>query len=180
MKYLIISDIHGSYKYLMDVLNEQKDFDMLLILGDVLPHGPRNDLPLEYNPKKIIPVLNDLKNKIICIKGNCDAYVDTMVLDFPILDQAAIVINNKKIYLTHGHIYNPINKLNIDEGICLYGHTHISKIEKIDNVYYVNPGSISIPKDGHHSYAVIEDNKLIIKEINGPTLKELSLEDVVC
>ena len=97
MKYLIVSDIHGSTLNLKNVLKNES-FDKLLLLGDILPHGPRNDLPLSYNPKEVISILNPLKDKIICVRGNCDAEVDDMVLDFPILSLACILYNNKHIY----------------------------------------------------------------------------------
>ena len=130
MKYLVITDIHGSPVNLKKVL-EKETFDKLLLLGDVLPHGPRNNLPVGYDPKEVINVLNPLKNKIICVRGNCDAEVDDMVLDFPMLSLACIEYNGKNIYLTHGHKFNSKNLLNIENSIVLYGHTHITNIEYI-------------------------------------------------
>ncbi len=178
MKYLIISDIHGSYYYLQQVL-ENELFDKLILLGDMLPHGPRNDLPSYYEPKKVITILNNLKDKIICVKGNCDAYVDSMVLEFPILDFAVIVDNNISYYLTHGHIYNQDNLLNVNNSVVLYGHTHISKIENINSNIYINPGSISIPKDGHHSYAILENGIIKIKDLNQEILNEIDIKKAI-
>jgi len=163
MKYMFASDLHGSYYYtnlLIEKFNNG-NFDKLLLLGDILYHGPRNDLPLEYNPKKVIPILNDIKNKIICVEGNCDAYVDQMVLNFPILKEACVEIDNINFYMTHGHIHGPQNPLNVENSVVLYGHTHVIKSEKIGNTYYINPGSVSIPKEILiHSYGVIE-NKVV-------------------
>lgn len=174
MKYLIISDIHGSYKYLEDVLNKES-FDKLILLGDILPHGPRNDLPVNYNPKKVMSILNQIKDKIICVRGNCDAYVDQMVLEFPILDLGLVVDEQRCFYLTHGHIFNPNNLLPVNNSVVLYGHTHISKIEKIGNNFYINPGSISIPKDGYHSYAILEKGILVIKDIDQNVIRQIDL-----
>ena len=109
MKYLIISDIHGSSKYLKLVLDKVKNFDNLIILGDILYHGPRNNLPDEYNPKEVIKILNSISDKIIAVRGNCDAKVDLMVLDFEIEDHLFIKLNDKKFFLTHGDIYNKGN-----------------------------------------------------------------------
>lgn len=174
MKYLIITDIHGSPLNLNKAL-ETENFDKLLLLGDVLPHGPRNDLPEGYNPKEVIKMLNSIKNKIICVRGNCDAEVDDMVLEFPILSIACIEYKNKNIYLTHGHKFNSKNLLNVENSIVLYGHTHITQIEYIDSNIYVNIGSITLPKDDVACYAVLEDNKLEIKTINGFTFETVNI-----
>jgi putative phosphoesterase len=174
MKYLIISDIHGSTLNLKNVLKNES-FDKLLLLGDILPHGPRNDLPLSYNPKEVISILNPLKDKIICVRGNCDAEVDDMVLDFPILSLACILYNNKHIYLTHGHKYNSKQPLNVENSVVLYGHTHITNVEYLDSNIYVNIGSISIPKDNIACYATLSNNVLEIKNVNGEVFKQVKL-----
>lgn len=180
MKYLILSDIHGSITNLIKVL-EKESFDRLLLLGDILPHGPRNDLPFDYNPKKIIEILNPLSDKIICVRGNCDAEVDDMVLNFPILNLACVVNQNINYYLTHGHRFNPSNKLNVKNSVILFGHSHISCIEKVDSNIYINPGSLGIPKDNHASYAVIDNNIVCIKSVNGDILKSIDLnKEVLC
>ena len=165
MKYLIISDIHGSYYYLNKALKvfKKEKCDKILILGDVLYHGPRNDLPKQYAPKKIIPLLNELKDKIICVRGNCDAEVDQMVLNFPIR-KGKEIDDNIVAYLTHGHkinSQNPYKKKTID--VVLFGHSHIHEITNVDGVTYINPGSISIPKgDKINSYAIWENNTITI------------------
>ena len=169
MKYLIISDIHGSSYYLKKVLEVfyKEKCDKILILGDILYHGPRNDLPREYNPKEVIKLLNGIKDKIIAIKGNCDAEVETMVLDFPILD-LALVSDELNMYLTHGHHFNAEKPLNVEKGsIVLYGHTHIHLISNVDGVIYLNPGSISLAKgDGINSFAIKENNHIKIYDFN--------------
>ena len=174
MKYLILSDIHGVYQNLVSILKAE-EFDNLILLGDILAHGPRNDIPEGYEPKKIIDLLNNLKNKIIAIRGNCDAEVDDMVFSFPLLNLAMLEIEGIKIYLTHGHIYNPSNNLNIDNGYVLFGHTHIKEITKVGNVTYINPGSVGIPKDGSASYIVIRDKELLIKDLHQNILERIEL-----
>lgn len=174
MKFLIITDIHGSPVNLKKVL-ENESFDKLLLLGDVLPHGPRNDLPVGYNPKEVLNILNPLKNTIICVRGNCDAEVDDMVLEFPIMSIACIEYNGKSIYLTHGHKINSKNVINAENSIILYGHTHVTCVEKVDSNIYVNIGSITLPKDGVACYATLDNNVLEIKNIDGATFKKVDL-----
>ena len=160
MKYLVISDIHGSSKYLKMVLEKCNDYDYLVILGDILYHGPRNNLPDEYNPKEVISILNSLKNKIIAVRGNCDARVDLMVLDFLIEDHKWLKINNKKVFLTHGDEFNKdkvVTKL--FKYTMFYGHFHKNEVTEINNkVVTINVGSLSIPKDNHYSYGIIEND----------------------
>ena len=147
MKLFIISDIHGSLYYLKKVMEifEKENYDKLVILGDELYHGPRNPLPKDYSPKEVIEILNKYKDKIIAVRGNCDSEVDQMVLSYPIMsDYSMIYLGNKRVFLTHGHIYNIDNPLPMSEGdILLYGHFHIPMIEKKDERYFFNPGSIS-------------------------------------
>lgn len=180
MKYFIASDIHGSFKYLSKLYErmQAEKPDKLLILGDILYHGPRNDLPDGYEPKKVIELLNSIKNDIIAVRGNCEAEVDSMVLDFPCMSDYAIVMteNKKYMYLTHGHIYNPDKLPPIKDGsIFLYGHTHIKVLQKSNNIYVMNPGSISIPKDGIASYGVYDNGKLYLKDLNGIILSDLNV-----
>lgn len=134
MKLFIISDIHGSLYYLKKVMEifEKENYDKLVILGDELYHGPRNPLPKDYSSKEVIEILNKYKDKIIAVRGNCDSEVDQMVLSYPIMsDYSMIYLGNKRVFLTHGHIYNIDNPLPMSEGdILLYGHFHIPMIEK--------------------------------------------------
>ncbi len=165
MRYLVISDLHGDancLKKVLDVYKEQK-FDKILCLGDILYHGPRNDLPEGYNPKECIKLLNEVADEIIAVRGNCDAYVDQMVLKFHIFDEYEFNLANKRIIMTHGHIINPTQYLNIESGVVLYGHTHIHKCDIINNVKYLNPGSTSLPKAGQaQSYAILDDESFAV------------------
>ncbi|GMQ59452.1 phosphodiesterase [Vallitalea sediminicola] len=181
MKLLFISDIHGSSYYAAKAIQKFKEesADYIILLGDILYHGPRNSLPKEYEPKKVIQVLNELKEKIICVRGNCDAEVDQMVLEFPIMSDYNIIFhNNKRIFATHGHLFNEANMPPIDDGdILIHGHTHIPVAKKVDNKYILNPGSISLPKeDNPNSYGIMEENKFIIKDFDGDIIKSIILE----
>ena len=162
MKYLIISDIHGSFKAIKSIekIIENNPIDKIICLGDVLYHGPRNELPEEYCPKKCIEVLKKYLSKIIFIKGNCDAEVDSMVLgNAKFYKIKKIKFANKIIYLTHGHHlsrFTPNPKL--EKGsIVLYGHYHVFNITDIDGVTYINIGSTSIPKDQYYQYAIMDE-----------------------
>ena len=158
MKILVISDIHGSVLDLECVLEREK-FDKLFILGDLYYHGPRNNLPEGYNPMETAKLLNSLKDKIVCVRGNCDAEVDQMISEFPILERADVYIDGVRYTLTHGHHYNNENLPEDVGDVLLYGHTHIKNVTQRDNVIIANPGSISIPKDGSKSYLTIEDDR---------------------
>ncbi len=176
MKLMIASDIHGSYAYckrMLDALRKEAP-DRLLLLGDILYHGPRNGLPAEYEPKKVIEALNAEKSRILCVRGNCDAEIDQMVLEFPILaDYCILYMGGRMIFATHGHHYHEKALPPLQPGdILLHGHTHVSAWEKVrldaetkaehgaeaPFVYYFNPGSVSFPKeDTPHGYMVMEE-----------------------
>lgn len=181
MKLMIASDIHGSAFYCRKMLEafEREDADKLLLLGDILYHGPRNDLPEQYSPKEVISMLNPLKNRILCVRGNCDTEVDQMVLDFPVLaDYCIIQSGDRTIYATHGHKYNTENLPPLSEGsILLNGHFHIPECRSLENgIIYMNPGSVSIPKENsEHQYMTAEDNKFTWKELDGRVLREVTL-----
>ncbi|MCQ2495643.1 MAG: phosphodiesterase [Lachnospiraceae bacterium] len=155
MKYVFASDIHGSAYYCKKLLDRAAELgaDRIVLLGDLLYHGPRNDLPKDYAPKQVIEMLNAVKEKLICVRGNCEAEVDQMVLNFPVLsDFAVLELDGQRMYLTHGHHYNIDTPLPMCEGdIMLYGHTHITLDEVRDGRRFLNPGSVSIPKNntGH-------------------------------
>ena len=170
MKFLIASDIHGSAFYCDLLLKaiEKENADRIILLGDILYHGPRNDLPRDYAPKKVIEMLNPIKEKLLCVRGNCDTEVDQMVLSFPVLaDYAVIPVGNKLIYATHGHNYNPEKLPPLAKGdILLNGHTHIPKCTEYENFVYMNPGSVSIPKeDSCHSYMTLENGEFLWKNL---------------
>lgn len=161
MKLLIASDIHGSAfwcKKLLD-LAEREQPDKLILLGDILYHGPRNDLPREYEPKQVIPMLSQWAEKILCVRGNCEAEVDQMVLPFPCMSQySQLLVDGKTFFLTHGHHHNPDALPKLRNGdIFLFGHTHVKMDEVRQGVRCLNPGSVSIPKDGSHSCLLYEN-----------------------
>lgn len=177
MKWLIASDIHGSEYYCNKLLEdfEKEQADRLLLLGDILYHGPRNDLPEGYAPKKVIELLNKHKNDILCVRGNCDTEVDQMVLEFPIMaDYAILTVGNKAIYATHGHHYNEQTPPPLQKGdILLCGHTHIPACIEHETFTYLNPGSVSIPKENsHHGYMTLENNVFQWKDLEGTIVKE--------
>ena len=161
MKLLIASDIHGSAYWCERLLElaEKEQPDKLILLGDILYHGPRNDLPREYAPKRVIPMLTQWADKILCVRGNCEAEVDQMVLPFPCMAQySQLSADGRTFFLTHGHHNNPDNLPPLATGdVFLFGHTHVKMDEERNGVRCLNPGSVSIPKDGSHSCLVYED-----------------------
>lgn len=172
MKLLIASDIHGSAYYcraLLDAFDREKA-DKMLLLGDILYHGPRNDLPREYAPKEIIPLLNARRDRLLCVRGNCDTEVDQMVLSFPILaDYAYIAAEGATIFATHGHVYNAAHLPPLQAGtILLHGHTHVPAWEDHGDWMYFNPGSVSIPKENSpHGYMVLQNGLFQWKTLEG-------------
>ncbi len=173
MKYLIFSDLHGSsdkIKFILNEFNKQK-CDKLICLGDVLYHGPRNDLPEFYNPKEVISLLNPYADKIICINGNCDAEVDQMVLNFKLNHEIDLIMNNKKCHLEHGHHLNFIEN---NYEVVLSGHTHVPHINKIGNTLYLNPGSVTIPKNNtKNSYMIWEGNEIKLLDMNNNIIEKI-------
>ena len=159
MKILVISDIHGSVLNLKRVL-EKEAFDKLFILGDLYYHGPRNPLPDGYNTMETARTLNALKEKIVCVRGNCDAEVDQMISEFEIKDRADIEIDGVKYTLTHGHHFNEDNIPENCGNVLLHGHTHVKMIMEKNGITIANPGSISLPKDESKSYILIDDGKI--------------------
>lgn len=172
MKWMIASDIHGSALYCEALLNayEHERAERLLLLGDILYHGPRNDLPEGYAPKEVIRMLNVRKNEILCVRGNCDTEVDQMVLEFPIMAEYAFLCDGAQtVFATHGHMYNGNNLPPLNKGdILLHGHTHVPKCEKQADFVCLNPGSVSIPKEGSpHSYMLWEHGVFLWKALSG-------------
>lgn len=184
MKWLIASDIHGSAYWCERMLElfKREKADVLVLLGDVLYHGPRNELPREYNPKKVIAMLNAFANgtpceephRILCVRGNCDAEVDQMVLGFPIMaDYGVIELGGRFVYLTHGHVYGEDNPPKLRKGdILIQGHTHIQRCVEKDGALFLNPGSVSIPKgDGYNGCIVFDDEAVTEAFTTTATLK---------
>ena len=182
MKWMIASDLHGSAYYCRKMLEafEREGADRLFLLGDLLYHGPRNDLPREYAPKEVIPLLNWKNEVLLCVRGNCDAEVDQMVLEFPVLaDYAVLPVGQRLIYATHGHIYHVKNLPPLAPGdVLLHGHTHVPAWTEFgQGNLYLNPGSVSIPKeDSPHSYMTLEENTMQWKELESSAVfHELTL-----
>ena len=182
MKWMIASNLHGSAYYCRKMLEafEREGADRLFLLGDLLYHGPRNDLPREYAPKEVIPLLNGKKEVLLCVRGNCDAEVDQMVLEFPVLaDYAVLPVGQRLIYATHGHIYHVKNLPPLAPGdVLLHGHTHVPAWTEFgQGNLYLNPGSVSIPKeDSPHSYMTLEENTMQWKELESSAVfHELTL-----
>ena len=181
MKLMIASDIHGSAYYCKGLLQafQREQADRLLLLGDILYHGPRNDLPRDYAPKQVIAMLNPLKDKLLCVRGNCDAEVDQMVLQFPIMaDYETLKLGDKTLYLSHGHVYGKDKLPPMNNGdILLGGHTHVPEIVELDGKVYMNCGSVSIPKENSpHSYMVYENGEFLWKNLeNGEVYKSYNI-----
>ncbi|MGE4585562.1 MAG: phosphodiesterase [Sphaerochaeta sp.] len=179
MIYLFASDIHGSayaMHTLLDIYTQSKA-TKLILLGDLLYHGPRNDLPHEYNPKETYRLQNLVKDSLICVKGNCDTEVDQMVLEFPMLSDSAVMyleqLGGSMIYLHHGHKELPP----LQKGtIVVSGHTHIPVAEERDGLVFINPGSVAIPKGGYPpTYCLLEERTFTIKDFDGNVVKSLTI-----
>lgn len=172
MKIMVASDIHGSAYYCQKMTEAYKNSgaQKLLLLGDILYHGPRNDLPKEYAPKKVIEMLNNISDEILCVRGNCDSEVDQMVLKFNIMAEYAIIYDGERmIFATHGHKFNKDNLPSLKKrDILLHGHTHIPVNESIDGITVMNPGSVSIPKENSwHGYMIIENGTYTWYDFDG-------------
>ncbi len=172
MKIMVASDIHGSAYYCQKMTEAYKNSgaQKLLLLGDILYHGPRNDLPKEYAPKKVIEMLNNISDEILCVRGNCDSEVDQMVLKFNIMAEYAIIYDGERmIFATHGHKFNKDNLPSLKKGdILLHGHTHIPVNESIDGITVMNPGSVSIPKENSwHGYMIIKNGTYTWYDFDG-------------
>ncbi len=181
MKLLIASDIHGSAKYCRELLTAygREQAERMLLLGDILYHGPRNDLPEGYAPKEVIAALNERKNDILCVRGNCDTEVDQMVLSFPLMaDYALICAEKTRLYATHGHAFHPDHLPPLQPGdILLYGHTHIPAWEKRGGILCLNPGSVSIPKAGsERGYMVFSEGVFEWKTLSGEVYYTLEID----
>lgn len=180
MRIMIASDIHGSAFYCEKLLEAYKreKAEKLLLLGDILYHGPRNDLPKEYAPKKVIEMLNSVSKEILCVRGNCDTEVDQMVLAFPILaDYCILYEKGRMIFATHGHNFNEEKLPMLKKGdILLHGHTHVPKAVEHEEYIYINPGSVSIPKESsEHSYMILSDGKFEWKNLDGEVYKTMDI-----
>ena len=176
MKLLIASDVHGCAAAMRAlearICSEMPD--RIILLGDILYHGPRNDLPSGYAPKEVAAILNSMADRLVCVRGNCDSEVDQMVLDFHCrADYVLIEVDGRLLYLTHGHVAHmmPDNPPALVTGSAfLFGHTHIKTLHEREGILFVNPGSISLPKDETASYATYENNVFMLKSLDGTVL----------
>ena len=180
MKLMIASDLHGSAKYTRLLLRrfEEEGADRLLLLGDLLYHGPRNDLPEDYAPKEVLALLNGVRTKLLCVRGNCDAEVDQMVLEFPILAEYALLeVEGRVLFATHGHKYGPDNLPPLCPGdILLSGHTHVPVCREAEGILLMNPGSASMPKEGSAAgYMTLERGVFTWKDFDGAVVREYRL-----
>ncbi|MDT8718109.1 phosphodiesterase [Clostridium sp. 19966] len=181
MKLFFISDIHGSIYYLKKAFEcfKQERADGIILLGDSLYHGPRNPLPKEYNPKEVSDLLNEYKENIIAVRGNCDSEVDAALLNYPMMsDYSFILFGERRVFLTHGHLYNPDKLPALKQGdIFAYGHTHIYQAENVNGIFLINPGSVSLPKAGNtHTYGILRESSFEIKDLEGKEIKKLHIE----
>ncbi|MCM1045345.1 MAG: phosphodiesterase [Candidatus Gastranaerophilales bacterium] len=172
MKWLIASDIHGSAYYCNKLLEayDREGADRMLLLGDLLYHGPRNDLPEGYAPKEVIRLLNERREQIVCVRGNCEAEVDQMVLQFPVMaDYCILCVEDRVIYATHGHLWGEDDPPAFLSGdILLCGHTHIPGFVEHEGYLYMNPGSVSLPKEGsYHGYMTLYGGLFEWKDLEG-------------
>lgn len=176
MKYLVLSDIHGCCSRLDQVLDffHKEHYDMLVILGDILYYGPRNGLPEGMNVPGIVERLNALADRIIAVRGNCDAEVDQMLLQFPIMGDYAMLVNNgRRFFLTHGHKYNASSRPAMGIDVMMHGHTHLWQLDEQDGLVLCNTGSITFPKGGNvPTFATIEDDgRICVRNLQGEVLK---------
>lgn len=184
MKWMTAADIHGSEYYCRKLLEayEREKARRLLLLGDILYHGPRNDLPKGYNTKNVAGMLNERRRDILCVRGNCDTEVDQMVLEFPVMaDYGVLVLNGLTFYATHGHVYHPDHLPPMKPGdILIYGHTHLLRAEAIRSNYVLNPGSVSIPKGGNPAtFGILDGQEFSIVDFEGNVVKNLILNPII-
>ncbi len=176
MKVMIVSDLHGSAYYTRKALEifQTSSSDLLAILGDVYNHGPRNPLPQEYAPMEVARLLNSIKDKLLVVKGNCDSEVDSMISEFHFVESAALMVGSNKVYLTHGHVFNKDHLPALSQGDTLvYGHFHQVTCEDVSGVHILNPGSISLPKDGLRAYIMLDEKGASIFDLDGKELYRL-------
>ena len=171
MKLLIASDIHGSALWCKRLLREfdRGGYDKLILLGDLLYHGPRNPLPEGHDPKSVAEMLNKYRERLICVRGNCDCEVDQMMLDFPMLaDYAWIYADGCEMFASHGHIHNKESLPPLPKGAYLLnGHFHVPEITALGDVTYINCGSAALPKNGSpHSFAVFEGGSFALCQLD--------------
>ena len=178
MKFVIASDIHGDKISAEKVVSifKTEGASKLFLLGDIYNHGPRNGLPKDYSPLEVAEVFNGVKEDLIVVKGNCDSAVDTMISDFDFIEHAVLSIEDKTIFLTHGHVYNKDNQPKTKYDAVIYGHFHTGFIEKIGDTIFANTGSTTFPKQSTpKSYILVDDKSLYLKTLDGETISKIDL-----
>ena len=181
MRYLFASDLHGSYRFGRELMEafEREKADKLVLLGDLLYHGARNDLPEEYDTKALTALLNHYKDSILAVRGNCDAEIDQMVLEFPMMgDYIQLYADGHDFLVTHGHLFNEHSMIPHAPGtVLVHGHTHVKAAMKLGDIWYLNPGSVTMPKDDDkHSYLIYENNRFTFKELSGNVISTFELK----
>ena len=178
MKFLIASDIHGSKanaERIVKIYREEKA-DKLILLGDIFNHGPRNPLPEEYAPMEVAKIFNDLVNELIVVKGNCDSEVDTMISQFDFIESACIAVEDKTVFLTHGHVYNKDKMPKTHFDAVIYGHFHTGFIERVGDTVVANAGSTSLPKNGtKRSYILLDGKTLYLKDLDKNEIDKMEI-----
>lgn len=180
MRLMFASDIHGS-EYCTKKLVERYralNCDKLILLGDILYHGPRNDLPQGYEPKGVISLLNEMSDEILCVRGNCEAEVDQMVLDFSCMSESLVLFERGRMFfITHGHKFNKESLPALKSGdVLIHGHTHVQTVENFGDSIYINPGSVSIPKENNPpSFMIYEDGVFTIYDFDMNVLNEVAI-----
>ena len=178
MKIFIASDLHGSAYYAQKLLDRYhaENADKLVLLGDIYNHGPRNQLPKDYNPMRVAEILNGAKQNLVVIKGNCDSEVDNMISEFSFIEDLLVISGEKTVFLTHGHVYNKdkMPKTNFDAMI--YGHFHTGFVERVGGIVLANTGSLSLPKnDTKNSYIILENDEIFLKDIDGNEIDKIKI-----
>lgn len=178
MKLLVAADIHGSAYWAQKVADKFKQTraDNLILLGDVYNHGPRNPFPADYAPMHVAEIFNAISSRVISVKGNCDSEVDQMISEFPFVGDEVVFAANRRLYFTHGHVYNKANLPAVGQGdVVLYGHFHTSEIVNVNGVICVNVGSAALPKDGRNAYCVIDDNGVTLYDFDDNVITQIEL-----
>jgi len=181
MKLFFVSDIHGSMTAMNKVIKafEKEDAGHIIVLGDLMYHGPRNPLPEDYRPADVAAAINKYKQQIVAVRGNCDAEVDQLLVEYPMMDTSAFVIDkSRRFFITHGHIYNPEKLPPLNNGdVFVYGHTHLPVAENRDGIFIFNPGSAALPKGGNPpSYGMYDGRYLTVKSFNGDVLASIDIK----
>ena len=175
MKIFVATDLHGSAHWTKQVIQQFKHShsDLLVLLGDVYNHGPRNPFPTDYAPMEVAELLKGVSDKLIVVQGNCDSAVDQMISSFTFVSDSILFVKGRRLFFTHGHIYNKRNLPQLNPGdVLLYGHFHQNEIAEVDGVICVNVGSAALPKDGNHSFCLVDEQGVTLKTFDGQVLAQ--------